>query len=70
MTPAVFLTIRKRLHLNQTELAKVMGYSSQAAISRIECGVVVPPLAERLIRAYGWGYRPKDWPKGKNPAGK
>ncbi len=70
MTPAVFLTIRNRLHLNQTELAEVMGYSGQSAISRIERGVVCPPLAERLIRAYGWGYRPKDWPPGKNPAGK
>ena len=70
MTPDVFHNIRKRLRLNQTELAKLMGYSGQSCISRIERGSVVPPLADRLMRAYGWGYRPRDWPPDKSPAGK
>ena len=70
MTPDVFRIRRLILELNQKELASVMGYASQPAISRIERGSVVPPLADRLIRAYGWGYRPRDWPPGKHPAGK
>ena len=70
MTPKLFCAIRKGFHLNQTELAAVMGYSGQSAISRIEHGVTVPPLAERLLQSYRWGYRPRDWPRDRNPAGK
>ena len=62
MDPAEFRAIRKDLGLTQTELAAVMGYSSQPVISAIENGGSVPALPERLIRAYEDGYRPDDWP--------
>lgn len=62
MTPADFAAGRHALGLTQAQLAAVMGYGNKARISEIERGERLPPLAERLLRAYLDGYRPDDWP--------
>jgi len=63
MTSTEFRTARKQLGLTQAELAAVMGYHAQPAISDIENGGTVPAQAARLILAYMRGDRPDDWPE-------
>lgn len=66
MTNLQFRAIRLRLGLTQSELAGVLGYSGPMEISKFERDANprdVPPILERLMRAYDAGYRPKDWPK-------
>ncbi len=80
MTPIEFKAIRLGLLVNgrpmtQAELARVMGYNGQSAISFIESsrpreGDTVPKQAARLIRAYEWGYRPDSWPGAATLPGK
>jgi DNA-binding transcriptional regulator YiaG len=56
-------TARKELGLNQSQFAKVLGYSSNVRISELERGVFeINGAAARLIGAYLEGYRPNDWP--------
>ena len=64
MTPAKFRELRRKLGLNQTQLAAVRGYgvAGQSRISEVEGGETVPAKAERLRLAYISGYRPDDWP--------
>jgi len=62
MTPTDFRTARKHLGLTQAQLASVMGYHAQPAISDIENGRTVPAQAARLMEAYMRGDRPDDWP--------
>ena len=51
------------LLLNQTDLAKVMGYCNQPVVSHIENSASdVPAQTARLMQAYLDGYRPLDWP--------
>ncbi len=70
MRPDRFRAARLRLivagrTITQAELAAVMGYSGQPAISAIENGVSdVPAQSARLMLAYTAGYRPMDWPTG------
>ena len=47
MTPNEFKKIRLELGLSQTEMAKVLGYTTRAMISRLEGGsrVITPRMA-------------------------
>ncbi|MES2814482.1 MAG: helix-turn-helix transcriptional regulator [Pseudomonadota bacterium] len=65
MTPAEFREAREGLGLTGAELAAVMGYGDRSRIYTIEARSV-PPQAERLMRAYLAGYRPEDWPAGRD----
>lgn len=57
---------RGALGLTQAQLAAVMGYSGKSRIAELEAGTRSPgPAAIRLLRAYGAGYRPPDWPLRK-----
>ena len=69
MLGAEFRGIRRALRtdagrpITQSQLADVMGYASQSAISFIETSSSdVPGQAQRLIESYQVGYRPPDWP--------
>lgn len=41
-TAKLFLNLRKELKLTQTELAKLIGFSSKVFISKVETGVYLP----------------------------
>jgi transcriptional regulator with XRE-family HTH domain len=59
-------TARLALGLTQAQLAAVMGYSGKSRIAELESGTRRPSAAAiRLLRAYGAGYRPPDWPLRK-----
>jgi len=63
MTPEQIREARKHLGLNQSQFAKLLGYSSNVRISELERGVFeINGAAARLISAYIEGYRPNDWP--------
>lgn len=63
MTPEQIREARKHLGLNQSQFAKLLGYSSNVRISELERGVFeINGAAARLIKAYLEGYRPNDWP--------
>ncbi|MER9336021.1 hypothetical protein NKJ06_18860 [Mesorhizobium sp. M0293] len=66
MTPTKFRDIRKALGLTQAQLAEVLGYGHAVRVAEFE-GIAgkhpVPPLLDRLMRAYEAGYRPRNWPK-------
>ncbi len=71
MTPGHFRVGRRALNITQAELAEVMGYSSQSAVSAIENAATdVPAQAARLMLAYLSGYRPHDWSPGRRGAEK
>lgn len=64
MTGEDVTAARETLGLSRAQLAKLMGYGSPNRISDIENPNVdrhIDPRAERLLRAYLEGYRPKDW---------
>ena len=73
MRPDIFKRKRRRLmvdgrQITQVELARVMGYSGQPAISAIENATGdVPAQTARLMQAYSEGYRPVDWPNTERP---
>lgn len=64
MSPEEFRAIRNRLGLTQKQMARWMGFAHATRIAKLEAGVgskthqPVPPLVERLMRAYEAGYRP------------
>ena len=65
MTPSEFKAIRAKLGVSKRELAALLGYANINSIAVLESpasGRAVPPLLERLMRAYEAGYRPADWP--------
>lgn len=51
MDPATFRTLRKRAHLQQAELAAILGYTPQH-ISRFEQGVY--PIPHSVAIAMAW----------------
>lgn len=64
MTPQEFRAIRKQLGLTQAGLAALTGYGAGTRIAGFESvdhGRPIPPLLERLMRAYEAGYRPGDF---------
>lgn len=64
MTPVEIKKARLMLGLNQSQMARVLGYGAQTRISEIEMGDRTPSESVvRLIAAYLAGYRPSDWPK-------
>ncbi len=69
MTGAEFKAARQSLGFNQTQLAALMGYHGQPAISTIELTegeIAIRPAL--LMQAYIDGYRPIDWRRyGKVP---
>ena len=63
MTPSEIRDARRKLGLNQSDAARLLGYSDQARISELERGVRQPGSSVvRLLQAYIMGYRPPDWP--------
>lgn len=70
MTPEEFRAIRKQLGLTQVGLAQLTGYGAGTRIAEFESDLVdpvdgrpkhpIPPLLERLMRAYEAGYVPAD----------
>lgn len=64
MTPAEFKAIRLALGMTQPQLADLLGYAHTATVGQFETDAAskyhreVPPLLERLMRAYEAGYRP------------
>lgn len=68
MLAAEFRSIRASLGLSQSQLAKVLDYGHRTRIAAFEIesktARQIPPLLERLMRAYAAGYRPADWPTG------
>ena len=57
-----FKKIRHALNLTQAELAYWLGYKGRGRIAEIEGGTKpIPPLLERLMRAYGRGYMPPEF---------
>ena len=68
MSPEEFKSIRLSLGLSQPQLARLLGYaSSRFHLAAFEATGrrhrEVPPMLERLMRAYAAGYRPPDWPE-------
>jgi len=62
MYPDEFRMIRKKLGLTQAELAHWLGYAGRGRIAEVEGGSkAIPPLLERLMRAYGAGYLPPEY---------
>lgn len=65
MSPSEFRAIRLQLGLTQAGLARLLGYAHASRVAALEADVAskahrsVPPLLERLMRAYQAGYRPK-----------
>ena len=62
MTPSEFKAIRVSMNLSQAELATLLGYAHASRVGALESaasGKPVPPLLERLMRAYEAGYRPQ-----------
>lgn len=63
-----FRTIRLTMGLTQKQLAKLLGYANKTTVGQFEVDPMspssrpIPPLLERLMRAYEEGYRPKGWP--------
>jgi hypothetical protein len=65
MTADEFRDALKRLNLNQTQAALVLGFSRVATVSDMARGVqAVTPTTERLLAMYLAGHRPADWPAG------
>ena len=66
MSPKRFQIARRRLGLNLSETATMLGYEGEHARSQVhhlETGRrTIRPAQARLIEAYLDGYRPKDWP--------
>ena len=63
MTADEFRDAIKRLNLNQTQAALVLGFSRVATVSDMARGVqAVTPTTERLLAMYLAGHRPADWP--------
>lgn len=59
MTAIEFKTIRTQLGLTQAQLAAMLGYSNYRSVLLFETGTrEVPPLLDRLMRAYAAGYQP------------
>ena len=69
MTPKRFQIARRRLGLNLSETATMLGYEGEHARSQVhhlETGRrTIRPAQARLIEAYLDGYRPRDWPREK-----
>lgn len=63
MTPAEFREARQALGLTQTQLARVLRYSTSKPVSQIEAGrAAASAQVAALMRAFADGYRPDDWP--------
>lgn len=80
MTPTEFRAIRKSLGLTQAQLAERLDYGHAVRISEFESELKdpvdgrpkypIPPLLERLMRAYSAGYWPDEWGPRNGEAGK
>ncbi|CAN7600146.1 helix-turn-helix domain-containing protein [Bosea sp. LjRoot237] len=69
MTPTQFRAIRTELGLSQAALAAVLGYGSPMRISEFERATnprAVPLHVAMLMVAFQDGWRPENWPKGKD----
>lgn len=61
-----FRQVREALHLTQTQLSMVLGFSGPARISEYETGKRTPSTTVLLLMdAFMKGYRPDNWPKRK-----
>lgn len=60
---------RQELGLTQKQLAPLLGYNKQQAVSDLERGAyTIRPQTSLLLQAYVEGYRPKSgWPKTPGP---
>jgi hypothetical protein len=66
MTPAEFRSIRQRLGLSQSQLARVLAYARANMIAYFESEAAsareVPVHVAMLMHAFDAGYRPQGWP--------
>ena len=63
MTPTQIRESLQSLGLDQSQAARMLGYSRLASVSDIVTGKRNPSGAVlRLLAAYLDGYRPNDWP--------
>lgn len=64
MTPTAIREARKQLGLSQSDLARLLGLSSQTRIAEYEAGTRRPSRsAQLLLAAYAEGRLPLDWPE-------
>jgi transcriptional regulator with XRE-family HTH domain len=69
LTATDFREARLKLGLTQRQLAPLLGYGKQQAVSDIETGLyAIRPQAALLLQAYLDGYRPRiGWPAKPGP---